>query len=80
MMIKAVVFDMDGVLIDATDWHFHALNQALSLFGLEIEYEEHLSQFNGLPTKSKLKILSDMIKNDMAMLEKEIHKEFNRTK
>ena len=28
----------------------------------------------------KLKILSDMIKNDMAMLEKEIHKEFNRTK
>jgi beta-phosphoglucomutase-like phosphatase (HAD superfamily) len=58
MMIKAVVFDMDGVLIDATDWHFHALNQALSLFGLEIEYEEHLSQFNGLPTKSKLKILS----------------------
>src|SRR5438067_1139969 len=35
-MIKAVVFDMDGVLIDAKEWHYEALNRALGLFGLEI--------------------------------------------
>ena len=34
--IKAVLFDMDGVLIDAKDWHYEALNQALALFGMQI--------------------------------------------
>lgn len=55
---KAVVFDMDGVLIDARDWHFRALNDALAIFGVEISYEEHLERFNGLPTKVKLRHLS----------------------
>ena len=35
-MIKAVIFDMDGVLIEAKDWHYEALNKALRLFGMEI--------------------------------------------
>lgn len=57
-MIKAVLFDMDGVLIDAKDWHFDALNDALALFGFFISYDEHLSLFDGLPTMKKLEILS----------------------
>ena len=56
--IKAVIFDMDGVLIEAKDWHYEALNRALRLFGLEISYLEHLTTFDGLPTKKKLEILS----------------------
>ena len=32
MQIKAVLFDMDGVLIDAREWHYEALNRALALF------------------------------------------------
>ena len=56
-MIKAVIFDMDGVLIDATDWHYHALNEALSLFGLEISRELHTYKYDGFPTKTKLNIL-----------------------
>lgn len=58
-MIKAIVFDLDGVLIDATDWHFEALNDALNLFGYEIARDEHLKVYNGLPTVEKLKILSE---------------------
>ena len=58
MKIKAVLFDMDGVLIDAKDWHYEALNQALSLFGLEISRYDHLKTFDGLPTKEKLKLIS----------------------
>ena len=27
--IKAVLFDLDGVLVDAREWHYDALNQAL---------------------------------------------------
>jgi beta-phosphoglucomutase-like phosphatase (HAD superfamily) len=58
MKIKAVIFDMDGVLIDAKDWHYEALNKALRLFGLEISRYDHLVTFDGLPTKDKLKMLS----------------------
>ena len=57
--ISAVVFDMDGVLIDARDWHFRALNDALALFDVEIPYGEHIDRFDGLPTSVKLKILTD---------------------
>lgn len=55
--IKAVLFDMDGVLIEAKEWHYEALNDALELFGMPIDREAHLSTFDGLPTKDKLAIL-----------------------
>lgn len=57
--IQAVIFDMDGVLIDARDWHFEALNEALEMFGFTITREEHLGSFDGLPTRDKLNQLSE---------------------
>lgn len=57
-MIKAILFDMDGVLIEAKDWHYEALNMALLNFGFNISRESHLSTFDGLPTRQKLKMLS----------------------
>lgn len=59
MEFKAVIFDMDGVLIDARDWHYRALNRGLEVFGAEITYEEHLERFNGLPTRVKLLTLME---------------------
>lgn len=56
--IKAIIFDMDGVLIEAKDWHYEALNRALGLFGLEISRYDHLVTYDGLPTKKKLQMLS----------------------
>lgn len=56
--IKAVIFDMDGVLIDAKDWHYEALNRALALFGYTISRYDHLVTYDGLPTKRKLEMLS----------------------
>ena len=58
MKIKAILFDMDGVLIDAKEWHYEALNKALKLFGYEINRYEHLSSYDGLPTKVKLERLT----------------------
>lgn len=58
-MIKAILFDMDGVLIDAKEWHYEALNKALGLFGIEISRYDHLHTFDGLPTKVKLQMLSE---------------------
>ena len=56
--IKAILFDLDGVLVDATEWHYKALNRALTLFGFGISRYEHLSTYNGLPTRKKLEMLS----------------------
>lgn len=55
---EAVIFDMDGVLIDARDWHYRALNEALAIFDAEISREEHLERFDGLPTRVKLETLT----------------------
>lgn len=56
--IQAVLFDMDGVLIEAKDWHYEALNRALEIFGMPISRVDHETTFDGLPTKRKLEILS----------------------
>ena len=56
--IKAVIFDMDGVLIEAKDWHYQALNRALGVFGYMISRYDHLVTYDGLPTIMKLDMLS----------------------
>lgn len=58
MTIKAILFDMDGVLIEAKEWHYEALNRALKLFGMPISRFDHLTSFDGLPTLKKLELLS----------------------
>ena len=57
-VIKAVIFDMDGVLIDAKEWHYEALNKSLNIFGYSISRYDHLVLYDGLPTKQKLEMLS----------------------
>jgi len=56
--IKAVIFDMDGVLIEAKEWHYVALNKALGIFGMIISRYDHLVTYDGLPTKKKLEMIS----------------------
>ena len=73
--IKAVIFDMDGVLIEAKDWHYEALNKALQLFGMEISRYDHLVTYDGLPTKKKLEMLSSE-----RGLPKELHTFINNMK
>lgn len=57
-LIKAVLFDMDGTLIEAKDWHFEAFNRALELFGMPISRIDHETTFDGLPTSRKLEMLT----------------------
>ena len=57
-MLKAILFDLDGVLVDACDWHYHALNMSLKEnCGYEIDRKDHIRNFNGIPTSKKLEIL-----------------------
>lgn len=56
--IDTVLFDLDGVLVDAPDWHFYAFNLALNeVVQWYIERDDHEKNFNGLPTKVKLRML-----------------------
>jgi len=61
MNTKLIIFDMDGVLVDIKDIHFHTLNEALLSVNEKyvISYDEHLSTFDGLKTIDKLKILTE---------------------
>lgn len=58
--IKLIIFDMDGVLVEGCEWHRIALNDALiETCKYEIPLEEHYNEYNGLPTKVKLRKLSE---------------------
>ncbi len=59
-MIKLIIFDLDGVLVDARELHYEALNKALSSVDEKyiINRDEHLSTYDGLTTTRKLKMLS----------------------
>lgn len=67
--IKAVIFDLDGVLVDMPNGHYEALNKALALFGAKIDWEEHISTFNGLPTRKKLNKLEELNRLPMGLIE-----------
>ena len=56
MTTKLIVFDLDGVLVEAKNIHFNALNQALGKY--TISWNEHLSTYDGLKTSQKLNMLT----------------------
>ena len=60
-MIKLIIFDLDGVLVDAKELHYQALNTALSSVDPKyiINRDEHLSTYDGLNTTKKLQMLTD---------------------
>ena len=76
-MIKLIIFDLDGVLVDARELHYNALNKALESIDKKfiIPREEHLSTYDGLSTTKKLNILSENKK-----LPKELHDSVWRVK
>lgn len=59
-MIKLIIFDLDGVLIDSKEIHFNALNLALDevSFNYIISRKEQDTVFEGLTTNVKLDILT----------------------
>jgi HAD superfamily hydrolase (TIGR01509 family) len=54
-MVKLIIFDLDGVLVEAKNIHFEAFNKALGNFA--ISWDEHLSIYDGLKTNQKLDML-----------------------
>ena len=58
-MIKVIIFDLDGVLVDTKKIHYEALNIALNKYGFSpISLDDHNKIYDGLPTSEKLKLLN----------------------
>jgi HAD superfamily hydrolase (TIGR01509 family) len=59
-MVRLIIFDLDGVLVEAKQIHFNTLNQALREIGEQyvITETEHLSIYDGLKTTQKLELLT----------------------
>ena len=53
-MIQAILFDLDGVLVNAAPWHAQAFREALQTVGVELSASEHAAWLDGLPTKEKV--------------------------
>ena len=57
-MIKVIIFDLDGVLVDTKQIHFEALNESLKKYNFkQISKDDHIKIYDGLPTIEKLKLL-----------------------
>jgi HAD superfamily hydrolase (TIGR01509 family) len=58
-MIKLIVFDLDGVLVETKKLHYDAFNKSLRDVDpkYEISYDEHLAKYDGLSTHKKLDLL-----------------------
>jgi len=56
-MIKFIIFDLDGVLVEAKEIHYEALNESLG-YKYMITWDEHLSRYDGLKTSQKLEMLT----------------------
>ena len=58
-MIKHIIFDLDGVLVDTKIIHYKSLNLALENENKKyiIKWDEHLKIYDGLSTLKKLEIL-----------------------
>jgi HAD superfamily hydrolase (TIGR01509 family) len=71
-MIKLIIFDLDGVLVESRELHYIALNKALAEFGEQyvISREEHLCKYDALTTTMKL----DRLTNEKGLPKEHHHK------
>ncbi len=48
-MIKALIFDVDGVLIDSVKFHFRSWKKAFKHKEIELKYSDYIQKLNGVP-------------------------------
>ena len=58
-MLKAVIFDFDGVITDSEMLHLKAFNEALISYSINITEEDYYSEYLGLTDRDLLKTLNE---------------------
>lgn len=70
-MKKAVIFDVDGVLVDTVPYHFLAWQKMFQEAGALFNFEDYLEKVNGLPRAIGIKnVLTDVGDEDLDRLAK----------
>lgn len=62
-MLRAIIFDFDGVLVDSEKLHLQAFNSVLSRFKIEISTQEYYDRFLGLSDRELLEVINNREKN-----------------
>ena len=46
-MLQAIIFDLDGVLVDSEPLHYHAFVQVARRYGIDFDYAQYLERYVG---------------------------------
>lgn len=63
-MLKAVIFDFDGVISDSEPCHFAAYNKVLADFGIQIKKEEYYAEYLGFTDYEAFEDIQKRYKTD----------------
>ena len=58
-MLKAVIFDFDGVICDSEMLHFQAFNRTVADYDIKITKEQYFADYLGLSDKDFYNLLID---------------------
>lgn len=68
-MKKAIIFDVDGVLVDTVPYHFLAWQKMFQQAGASFDFSDYLEKVNGLPRAVGIKnILTDVADDELDKL------------
>jgi len=70
-MLRAVIFDFDGVITDSEILHFRAFNQVLAQYGIELTKQEYYKTYLGFNDADCYKLLigQGLLKTDQQQIE-----------
>ncbi|RDC57299.1 HAD family phosphatase [Pedobacter chinensis] len=62
--IKALLFDLDGTLIDSEKFHFDCWNEFLCQYKVSLDFKDWLTNYAGIPLPQNAKTIIDRYKID----------------
>jgi len=79
-MIKAILFDFDGTLVDSESLHFESWKKVLVKYNIKLSKDDYLNNFAGIPTPQNANLLKERYNLDTSIqelvTEKELQTEF----
>jgi beta-phosphoglucomutase len=75
-MLKAVIFDFDGVIVDTEQLHYQAFNEIFRPLGVQISVSEYFERFVGMTDQELFRLL-DKEKN-LRLSEEQLHELFTK--
>lgn len=57
-MLRAVIFDFDGVIADSEGLHYRALNEVFKLYGVDVPREVHWAKYLGYTDRENIEAVS----------------------